>query len=338
MSTRIGFLSFGHYAPVKGSQVRNSTEMLQQSVELAVNAEEVGIDGAYFRVHHFARQAASPIPLLTAVGARTSRIEMGTGVIDMRYENPYRLAEEAAATDQLSGGERLQLGISRGSPEPVKAGYQFFGTPADPAEASEIARDRGVELLRALDGEGIAEPDPDQTSQRTRLPVYPQDPSLRRRIWWGAGSTSTAVWAAQHGFNLMSSTLLLENDGRDFGDLQASQIEAFRSAWREAGWDWEPRVSVSRSIIPIIDAETEAYFGLRAEADRHDQVGYLEGVVGRFGRSYIDSPDRLVTELRRDAAVQTADTVLVTVPNMLGVDLNTRILKSISEDVRPGMG
>src|SRR3982751_4406722 len=110
---KIGFLSFGHWNASPHSAVRSARDVLQQSIELAVAAEELGADGAYFRVHHFAQQLASPFPLLAAVGARTSRIEIGTGVIDMRYENPFYMVEDAGAADLISNG-RLQLGISRG--------------------------------------------------------------------------------------------------------------------------------------------------------------------------------------------------------------------------------
>ncbi|MET0169257.1 MAG: LLM class flavin-dependent oxidoreductase, partial [Aliihoeflea sp.] len=115
---KIGFLSFGHWSPGSHSQARSAKDVLQQSIELSVAAEEIGVDGAYFRVHHFARQLASPFPLLAAVGARTKSIEIGTAVIDMRYENPLYMAEDAGAADLIAGG-RLQLGISRGSPEQV---------------------------------------------------------------------------------------------------------------------------------------------------------------------------------------------------------------------------
>ena len=123
---RIGFLSFGHWSASPHSAVRSASDALLQSIELAVAAEELGADGAYFRVHHFAQQLASPFPLLAAVGARTSRIEIGTAVIDMRYENPYYMVEDAGAADLIAGG-RLQLGISRGSPEQVIDGYRHFG-------------------------------------------------------------------------------------------------------------------------------------------------------------------------------------------------------------------
>src|SRR4051812_40862898 len=133
---KIGFLSFGHWSASRQSAVRSARDVLQQSIELAVAAEQLGADGAYFRVHHFARQLSSPFPLLAAVGARTSRIEIGTGVIDMRYENPFYMIEDAGATDLISGG-RLQLGISRGSPEQVIDGFRYFGYV--PGEGSDHA-------------------------------------------------------------------------------------------------------------------------------------------------------------------------------------------------------
>ncbi|WP_223690619.1 LLM class flavin-dependent oxidoreductase [Leifsonia poae] len=335
---RIGFLSFGHWQDVRGSQVLTGADALLQSVELAVAAEEVGVDGAYVRVHHFAQQLASPFPLLAAMAARTSRIELGTGVIDMRYENPLYAAESAAAADLISGG-RLQLGISRGSPETALRGYESFGyVPADDETDADMAR-RHTDVFRAaIAGAGLALSNPQMTGVSQPLAIEPRSPGLPERIWWGAGSRATAVWTAEQGMNLMSSTLLTEDTGVPFDQLQAEQIRMFRDAWREAGHDREPRVSVSRSIVPIIDEETNRFFGLRAQADATDQVGHLDGGLARFGRSYIGAPDVIAAELAQDEAVQAADTVLVTVPNQLGVDFNARILESIVRDVRPALG
>ncbi|WP_210481478.1 LLM class flavin-dependent oxidoreductase [Naasia sp. SYSU D00948] len=333
MSKRIGFLSFGHWQPVRGSLVRTAADALQQTVELAVAAEEVGVSGAFVRVHHFAPQLASPFPLLAAMAARTSTIELGTGVIDLRYENPLYLAEEAAATDLLSGG-RLQLGISRGSPETALRGYEAFGyVPAEGSTDGEMAREHAALFLAAIEGAGVAHANPEMTGQTGLLAIQPQSPGLRERIWWGAGTRATAVWTAEQGLNLMSSTLLTEDTGVPFDELQAEQIRMFRDAWSTAGWERQPRVSVSRSILPLIDDETRHYFGLRAQADAKDQVGRLDGGIARFGRSYIGEPDRIAEELAQDAAVRDADTVLVTVPNQLGVDFNARILESVVRDI-----
>jgi alkanesulfonate monooxygenase SsuD/methylene tetrahydromethanopterin reductase-like flavin-dependent oxidoreductase (luciferase family) len=335
---RIGFLSFGHWGDVPGSRVRSARDALLQAIELAVAGEEVGVDGAFFRVHHFAEQQASPFPLLAAIAARTSRIEIGTGVIDMRYENPLYMAEEAAAVDLISGG-RLQLGVSRGSPETVLAGYEAFGhLPAEGESDADMARRHTERFRAAIAGAGMARANPQLSGHSGLVTVQPVSPTLPERIWWGAGNRASARWTGQQGMNLMSSTLLTEDTGVPFDQLQAEQIAGFREAWAAAGHAHTPRVSVSRSIIPLIDDESRRYFGLRAQADARDQVGYLDGGLARFGRSYIGEPDRLVDELARDAAVAAADTVLVTVPNQLGVDFNVRLLESISRDLRPSLG
>ncbi|PSL37826.1 alkanesulfonate monooxygenase SsuD/methylene tetrahydromethanopterin reductase-like flavin-dependent oxidoreductase (luciferase family) [Labedella gwakjiensis] len=337
--TRIGFLSFGHWHPGPGSRTRTGGDALLQSIDLAVAAEELGIDGAYFRVHHFARQLAAPFPLLSAVGAKTSRIEIGTGVIDMRYENPLYMAEDAAVADLISGG-RLQLGVSRGSPETAVNGYESFGyVPADGETDTDLAHQHTSMFREAIAGVGMARSNTLMTGVDQPLPILPQAPGLADRIWWGAGSRATAVWTAQQGMNLMSSTLLTEDTGVPFDELQAEQIALFRSAWAEAGWEREPRVSVSRSVLPIVNDEDRAYFGLRAQADSKDQVGYLDAsTLARFGRSYIGEPDVIAEELAKDAAVQAADTVLLTVPNQLGVAYNTHLLETVVNHVAPGAG
>ncbi|RLV48257.1 LLM class flavin-dependent oxidoreductase [Nocardioides mangrovicus] len=338
MTKNIGFLSFGHWNPSPHSQTRSGSDALLQSIDLAVAAEELGVDGAYFRVHHFARQLASPFPLLAAVGARTSRIEIGTGVIDMRYENPLYMAEDAGAADLIAGG-RLQLGISRGSPEQVIDGFRYFGhQPAEGSDASEMAREYTKILLQVLEGNGFAEPNPRPmfANPPGLLRLEPYSEGLRDRIWWGAGSRATAEWAGEVGMNLMSSTLLTEDTGVPFHELQAEQIQRFRKAWADAGHPREPRVSVSRSIFPITNDQDRAYFG--AETRSTDQVGHLDGGNARFGKTYAGEPDRLVKELAEDEAIAAADTLLITVPNQLGVDYNAHVLESIVADVAPGLG
>jgi alkanesulfonate monooxygenase SsuD/methylene tetrahydromethanopterin reductase-like flavin-dependent oxidoreductase (luciferase family) len=335
---RIGFLSFGHWQPAPGLQTRTAADALNQTIELAEAAEEIGIDGAYVRVHHFARQLASPFPLLSAIGARTRRIEIGTAVIDMRYENPLYMAEDAAAADLISG-ERLQLGISRGSPEPALRGSESFGyIPPEGQSDADVARAH-TELFRAaIQGAGVVAADPQMTGTSAPLAIQPQSPGLAERLWWGSGTRQTAVWAAQQGMNLMSSTLLSEDTGVPFDELQAEQIAMFRAAWAEAGWERNPRVSVSRSVLPIVTDLDRAYFGGRAGGGSEDQLGYLEGVVARFGRSYAGDPEVIADELSRDAAVREADTLLLTVPNQLGVEYNARMLETIARHIAPAIG
>src|SRR5680860_221022 len=227
---KIGFLSFGHWNPSPHSQARTASDVLLQSIDLAVAAEEVGADGAYFRVHHFARQLSSPFPLLAAAGARTSRIELGTGVIDMRYENPLYMAEDAGAADLIAGG-RLQLGISRGSPEQVVDGWRYFGySPAEGETDADMARRHAEALLDVLSGEGFATPSPRPMFPHPPglLRVEPYSEGLRERIWWGSATNATAAWAAGLGMHLQSSTLKFDETGKPFHEQQAEQIGVFR--------------------------------------------------------------------------------------------------------------
>src|SRR5947208_5531386 len=169
---KIGFLSFGAWHP-GGGLTRTAGDALRQTVELAVAAEEIGIDGAFVRVHHFARQVSSPFPLLAAIGIKTSRIEIGTGVIDMRYENPLYMAETAAAADLLAGG-RLQLGVSRGSPEPAWHGAEAFGSSVDP----DVAREKTALFRAAISGAAVVRADVGGRPGDAMLAVQPQSPSL----------------------------------------------------------------------------------------------------------------------------------------------------------------
>src|SRR3954470_19490392 len=233
---KIGFLSFGHWTPSPQSQTRTAADALLQSIDLAVAAEELGVDGAYFRVHHFARQAASPFPLLSAIGARTSKIEIGTGVIDMRYENPLYMIEEAGAADLISRG-RLQLGISRGSPEQVIEGWRYFGyAPADGETDADMARGRSEVFLKLLEGDGSAQPNPRPmfANPPGLLRLEPHSEGLRERIWWGSSSNATAAWAAKLGMNLQSSTLKNDETGKPFHIQQAEQIRLYKEAWKAA--------------------------------------------------------------------------------------------------------
>jgi alkanesulfonate monooxygenase SsuD/methylene tetrahydromethanopterin reductase-like flavin-dependent oxidoreductase (luciferase family) len=335
---KIGFLSFGHWNPSPQSQTRSAADTLLQSIDLAVAAEELGADGAYFRVHHYARQLASPFPLLAAVGAKTSRIEIGTAVIDMRYENPLYMIEDAGSADLISHG-RLQLGISRGSPEQVIDGWRYFGfQPAEGEDDAAMGRRHAEVFLDMLRGQGFAKPNP--------RPMFPNPPGLLRlephseglhdRIWWGAGSNATAVWAAKLGLNLQSSTLKNDETGEPFHIQQATQIRAYRAAWKEAGHTREPRVSVSRSIFALVNDRDRAYFG---GGNDQDQVGFIdEKTRAIFGRSYAAEPAALIEELRKDEAIAEADTLLLTVPNQLGVAYNAHVIEAILTHIAPALG
>ena len=337
---KIGFLSFGHWTPSPHSQTRSASDALLQSIDLAVAAEQLGADGAYFRVHHFARQLGSPFPLLAAVGAKTSRIEIGTAVIDMRYENPLYMAEDAGAADIIAGG-RLQLGISRGSPEQVIDGWRYFGyEPAEGQTDADMARRHAEVFLDVLRGQGFAKPNPRPMFPNPPglLRLEPHSEGLRDRIWWGAATNATAEWAAKLGMNLQSSTLKFDESGKPFHIQQAEQIRAYRAAWNAAGHTARARASRSAAASSrCVDDRDRAYFGGGGEDE--DQFGFIEPETRAiFGRSYADEPDVLIKQLAQDEAIAEADTLLLTVPNQLGVDYNAHVIEAILTHVAPALG
>jgi len=336
---KIGFLSFGHWTPSPQSQARSAADVLLQSIDLAVEAERIGMDGAYFRVHHFARQLASPFPLLAAVGARTRRIEIGTAVIDMRYENPHYMAEDAGSAD-LIAGSRLQLGISRGSPEQVIDGWRHFGHRLNDGEDDAgMGRRHAETFLELLGGKGFAKPNPRPmfANPPGLLRLEPFSAGLRERIWWGSATNATAIWAAKNGMNLQSSTLKFDESGEPLHVQQAAQIRAFRAAWAEAGHSRVPRVSVSRSIFALMNDLDRAYFG--GGEEQKDQIGFLDSATRAvFGRGYAAEPDVLIEQLRKDEAIAEADTILLTIPNQLGVAYNVHVMEAILANVAPGLG
>ena len=326
---RLGFLSFGAWHPTSG-MTDSPADAVRQTLDLAVAAEEIGVDGAFVRVHHWARQLSAPFPLLAAIGARTSRIEMGTAVIDMRYENPLYMAEDAAVADLLAGG-RLQLGISRGSPEPAWHGAEAFGYALD----ADDVREKTAIFRAAISGEGVVRADAGGRPGDILLPVQPQSPGLAQRIWWGSGTRESAAWVGEQGMHLMSSTLLLEDTEVPFDELQAEQIAIFRKAWTAAGHAGTPRVSVSRSVMPITSDFDRRLFGRDAN---EDQVGWLDGALSRFGRTYTGEPDQIAVEIAGDVAVQAADTLMLTVPSQLGVEYNAAMLATIAREIAPSIG
>ncbi|MCH4171116.1 MAG: LLM class flavin-dependent oxidoreductase [Lactobacillus sp.] len=336
---KIGFLSFGFW--MDNAPVKTAADSYLQSIELAVEAEKMGLDGAWYRVHHFAKQIGSPFPLMAAIAAKTSKIEIGTGLIDMRYENPYYMAENAGSTDIIAQN-RVQLGVGRGSPEQVLDGWKYFGYDYSEEAVKEVARQRTLEFLKLIEGQPFAEPNPQ--------PMFPQDPGqlriepysegLRQRIWWGSGSIQTAVWAAEQGMNLQSSTLVNYETKEPFHVQQARQLRAYKEAWKKAGHDFEPRTLVTRSIFPITTDYDRQLFGNQGDDAKYDSVGYLAYHQNPtiFGRSYAGEPDQIVKELADDEAIKEADTVLVTIPSTLGVEYNVHLLQSILKDVAPDLG
>src|SRR5687768_11119262 len=257
----------------------------------------------------------------------------------MRYENPMYMAEDAGAADIIAGG-RLQLGISRGSPEQVIDGWSYFGyMPSEGESDADMARRHAEAFLDVMEVRGVAQPNPRPMFPNPPglLRLEPHSEGLRERIWWGSSSNATSRWAATFGMNLQSSTLKDDESGEPLHVQQRKQIEVYRQAWKEAGHRREPRVSVSRSIFALVGDRDRAYFG--RDARDQDQIGYIDANTRAiFGRSYAAEPDVLIKQLAADEAIAAADTLLLTVPNQLGVDYNAHVIKSILRYVAPELG
>ena len=331
----LGFLNFGHWIhrdPVGGRPAEpDAKAALDDVVQMAVDAEAAGLDGAWIRIHHFQRMFSSPFPILTAMAARTERIHLGTGVIDLRYENPLYMAEAAATADLLAGG-RLELGVSRGSPEAAKDGQAQFGYElADGQTWAGVTRERGRRFLAAVRGEGIATPDLASGWAHSSAPlrIEPHSPGLADRIWWGSGSASSAVEAAKDGYDMLSSTLLLQDDGRPFHVQQADQIAGYLEAYEAAGHAGTGRTAVTRSAFVIQDREDELYFG--RDRNSRESAGMLDGGRARSGPTYAGSAEEVAERLAADDAVQTADWVLFANPNQLGPEYNAKIFAGWAE-------
>ena len=288
-------------------------------------------------MHHFARQLGSPFPLLAAVGARTSRIEIGTAVIDMRYENPLYMAEDAGAADLIAGG-RLQLGISRGSPEQVIDGWRYFGyAPEEGKTDADMARRHAEVFLDVIRGAGFAEPNPRPMFPNPPglLRVEPHSEGLRERIWWGAATNATAEWAARLGMNLQSSTLKFDESGEPFHVQQAKQIRAF-AAWQAAGHAREPRVSVSRSIFALVDDTDRAYFAATPTARTSSATSSRRSSPSSAAATPRARRARPATgrgrghRRGRHAAAHRS--------NQLGVDSNAHVIEAILTHVAPPLG
>ena len=326
MPKKIGFLTFGHWGGSPASPVPDGPAAIRQVIALAEAAERAGFDGAWVRVHHFADSLSAPFPLLAAMAARTTTLEVGTGVVDLRYENPLYMAEEAAITDAVAGG-RLQLGISRGAPSPVSDGPGQFGYPLpEGSNWSAETRQRAARFRSAIAGDGIAQ----AADGSGPIPISPVSAGLSERIWWGAGSIASGIWAGEVGMNLLSSTLLLEDDGRSFHLAQADQIRRYREAHAASGHPTGGLSAVTRSAFPVLTDLDDLYFGRR---EAGDAVGILDGRQARSGPTYAGSLDELAEKFSRDAAMNEADYLLFALPNQLGVKYNEEVMVNLGEVV-----
>lgn len=341
----LGFLVFLNYTADDGAAAS-----LEEGLRLFERAERLGFDSGWVRIHHGVRTLSAPFPFLTAAALRTSRIRLGTAVIPVGYEDPLRFAEDAATADLLSGG-RLELGLSSGIPAPGE----------DPAARARLVGERLSGILAAVRGEVLKESDAaapppaapveDGTVPLPHGPVapggdllaLPRSPGLERRLWYGAGSASSALRAARLGLDLVLSTIHAEATGPTLGDTQAEVIRRYREEFAAHHPGRTGRVAIGRSILPLVDAADRTRFGdLAAFYDRlvTPDGRYTDGsdFRGQASPLYSGEPDDIVERLGADPALALADTLMLTPISELDTAQKEHVFATVAEHVAPGLG
>lgn len=333
----LGFLSFVHNTGGRTNRA-DAAAALQAGIDLFRHAEDLGYDAGWVRNRHFEPFLSSPLLFLTAVSQHTRRLRLGTAVVPLRYEDPVRLAEDAANLDLLSGG-RFELGLSSGYQAPVLE--EVFGTSG--LDFRDEVRRRLDQLLAALRGDVLAVPQEQFSTlpAGTKLTLTPPAPELMGRLWYGAGSLATAERSARQGFDLQVSTLNTEETGQPFEVRQAEQIRAYRKALAEGQPERTPRVSVSRIMMPYLDKrdgeELEGW--LRFYSDRMDDQGRPKnGAKMRFSPAYHGDPEAIVEALLRDQALAEATHLTATLPSLASPELHRRTLELITTHIAPHLG
>lgn len=336
----LGFLSFvpNPYGP------EGAARALDDGIRLFQHAEQLGFDIGWVRVRHFEQFPSSPLTFLSAVGQRTSRIRLGTGVIPLRYEDPIRLAEDASTVDLLSGG-RLELGVSSGIGQFAPIFDPVFGESG--RSFSDESQFRLGRLRAALAGETVAHSGKGFMSipADTDLTVTPAAPGLAERVWYGPGTLASAIRTGEQGLDIHVSTLNAEETGEGFADGQATQLRAYREAFAASAAGVagrEPRLAAGRVILPFTDPrDEEAYANyIRGHNDRMQPDGrpHDARMNMRFDRVHEGDPSRIVDTLLADAALREATELTLTLPAPGGIDAHLRTLDAVAEHVAPALG
>ncbi|WP_432520656.1 LLM class flavin-dependent oxidoreductase [Kineococcus sp. SYSU DK006] len=336
----LGFLTF---VPDHGGP-GGPAAALRDGLRLVQHAEDLGYDSAWVRVRHHEPFLSSPMTFFAAASQLTHRIHLGTGVIPMRYEDPVRLAEDAATVDLLSGG-RLELGLSNGIP-PLATSLDVIHGASERGFAGE-AQHR-IEVLRAaIAGRPLAR----AAAQYMDIPAggellaTPHAAGLSDRLWYGAGSEKTAVRAGEQGFDLQVSTLNTEETGEAFDVVQARQIRSYRMAFADTGHAGRrtARVSAGRIVLPFLDARDE-----RAHQDFIE--GYRAGMTAdgrptgespfpvRYSPVLSGDPDTIVERLLADAALPETDGLVIVLPAEGDLTAHERVLTTVAQRIAPHLG
>ncbi|MFW0771856.1 LLM class flavin-dependent oxidoreductase [Paenarthrobacter nitroguajacolicus] len=329
---KLGFLTIGLFDPADPAAGHRST------LEIMELGEQLGFDSAWLRHRHLQFGISSPVAVMAAASQRTSRIELGTAVTPLGWENPLRLAEDLATVDLLAGG-RINPGLSVGEPmhyDTVK--HELY---PDSAETEDFSYGRVERFARLVAGEKVRDFSGKQgVVEEFSNRVEPHSPGLRSRLWYGAGSMKSAVWAGANGFNLLSSSVIFPDKDQepDFAKVQQSQIRAYRDAAAASGNT--ARASQGLVVIPTdsaSNAQREKY--QRYVDERTPRTRAPQGPKGMmFAKDLIGTSDEIAAQLYAHEGFQEVDEVAFALPFSFDHDDYVQILTDIATKLGPALG
>ncbi|MGW4589421.1 LLM class flavin-dependent oxidoreductase [Amycolatopsis thermoflava] len=325
---KLGFLTIGLF---EEADPRAGHESTLEIIELG---EQLGFDSAWVRHRHLQFGISSPVAVLAAASQRTRRIELGTAVIPMGWENPLRLAEDLATVDILSGG-RLNPGLSVGPPmhwDQVKDALY-----PDTADAEDFSHQRVRRLLDAVRGEPVTDFRGTEGFEVFSDRVQPHSPGLGRRLWYGAGSLGSARWAGENGMNLLTSSVVKAEESEDFAEIQLSHIRAFRAHHPDGD---RARVSQGLVVIPT-DSATAAQRAKYAEyaAKRTPRTTAPQGPARMmFAPDLVGTSAEIAERLHAHAAFREVDEVAFALPFTFEHADYVQILTDIATKLGPELG
>ncbi|HWK92749.1 MAG TPA: LLM class flavin-dependent oxidoreductase [Luteimicrobium sp.] len=325
---RLGFLTIGLFDP---ADPRVGHEATLELIELG---ERLGYDSAWLRHRHLQHGISSPVAVLAAASQRTSRIELGTAVTPLGWENPLRLAEDLATVDVLSGG-RLNPGVSVGPPmhfDEVKDALY-----PDTADAEDFSYERVLRLVRLLRGERASSFSGTQGIETFSERVEPHSPGLADRLWYGAASMRSVVWAAEQGLNLLTSSVVRAEDSEDFDETQLAQVRAFR-AHHPAGE--AARVSQGLVVVPTDSATRDQRERYEAyAASRLPRTWEPQGPARMmFAPDLVGTSEQIAERLEANAAFREVDEVAFALPFTFEREDYVQIVTDVAERLAPLLG
>jgi alkanesulfonate monooxygenase SsuD/methylene tetrahydromethanopterin reductase-like flavin-dependent oxidoreductase (luciferase family) len=325
---RLGFLTIGLFDgndPARGH--RTTLEMIELG-------ERLGFDSAWLRHRHLQYGISSPVAVMAAASQRTSRIELGTAVTPLGWENPLRLAEDLATLDVLSGG-RINPGVSVHAPmhyDDVKRALY-----PDTAEIEDFSYERVERLLRLVAGEPVTAFSGAEGFEQYSDRVQPHSPGLRARMWYGAGSLASARWAGEHRMHLLTSSVVQAEESTDFSEIQSSQIRAFRAAHPDGAG---ARVSQGLVVIPTDSASREQKEKYASYVAARTPRTYEPQGPRRmlFSRDYLGSSEEIAAALFADAGFREVTEVAFALPFTFDPDDYVQILTDMTQHLGPALG